>query len=101
MIKTKSTRKVAVGTVKKSHATISATWLFRKVFHVGDDGLRRFGRYFSTVDLATSMPSLCSSPTMRGAPHVGLEPHMSRISLRTSLETPGRPGLPRWLSRRQ
>jgi hypothetical protein len=29
---------VAVGTIKKSHATISATWLFRKVFHVGDDG---------------------------------------------------------------
>jgi hypothetical protein len=68
MIKTKSTRQVAVGTVKKSHATISATWLFRKVVHVGDDGWRLLGRYFSTVDLATAMPSLYSSPTMRGAP---------------------------------
>lgn len=30
------------------------TWLCRKAFHVGDDGLRLFGRYFSTVDLEAS-----------------------------------------------
>ena len=28
--------------------------------------------YFSTVDFATMIPSLPSSPTMRGEPHVGL-----------------------------
>ena len=66
---TNSTWKVAVGTVKKSHATMSVTWLLRKAFHVGDGGLRTRGRYFSTVDLATVMPSLRSSPTMRGDPH--------------------------------
>jgi hypothetical protein len=35
---TKSTRHVVVGTVKKSHATMSLTWLLRKAFHVGDEG---------------------------------------------------------------
>jgi hypothetical protein len=42
--------------------------LFRKAFHVGDDGFLGRTRYFSTVDLATSMPSLHSSPTIRGEP---------------------------------
>src|SRR2546430_5707024 len=98
---TNSIWKVAVGTVKKSHATISATWLFKKAFHVGDGGLRTRGRYFSTVDLATLMPSLRSSPTMRGDPHIGFERHMSRMRLRTSLDMAGRPGLPLWLRCRQ
>ena len=53
MMTTKSTLKVPVGTVKKSHATRSWTWFVRKAFHVGEDGLRTFGRYFSTVDFAT------------------------------------------------
>src|SRR5687767_10707102 len=98
---TKSTRHWTVGTVKKSHATLSLTWLAKKARHVDDGGFRTRGRYFSTVDLATVMPSLRSSPTMRGEPQVGLLHHMSRIKSRTSLEMGGRPGLPLWLSRRQ
>ena len=46
-------------------------------------------------------PSLLSSPTMRGEPHVGLLHHMSRINSRTSFEMGGRPGLPLRLNRRQ
>jgi hypothetical protein len=61
---TTSTLKAAVGTVKKSQATISSIRLLRKAFHVGEEGLRVQGRYFSTVDLATLIPSLWSSPTM-------------------------------------
>jgi hypothetical protein len=39
MMNTKSTLKVTVGTVKKSQATMSLTWLFKNAFQVGDDGL--------------------------------------------------------------
>ena len=69
------------------------TWLAKKARHVGDGGFRIRGRYFSTIDLATVMPSLRSSPTMRGEPHVGLLRHMSRMRSMTSLEMVGRPGL--------
>src|SRR6266567_4915831 len=68
---TKITLKVAVDTVKESQATKSWTWLFRNAFQVGEAGLRERGRYVSTVDLATAMPSFWSSPTIRGDPHVG------------------------------
>src|SRR5688572_2167864 len=101
MTKTKSTRKCTVGTVKKSQATMSVRWLFRKDRHVGDDGILSRGRYASTVDLATSMPILWSSPTMRGEPHVGLQRHISWMSSRTALATVGRPGLPLTLKRPQ
>src|SRR5215831_18189183 len=60
--------------------------LWRKAFHVGEGGLRTRGRYFSTVDLATVMPSLRSSPTMRGDPHRGLERHISWMRSQTSWE---------------
>src|SRR5687768_6786796 len=86
MINTNSTRHWMVDTVKKSQATISLTWLLKNAFQVGDGGLRSRGRYFSTVDLATVIPSFRSSPTMRGEPRVGLLRHMSRIKSRTSLE---------------
>jgi len=36
----------------------SCTWFFKKVFQVGDDGLGGRTRDVSTVDFATSMPSL-------------------------------------------
>src|SRR5712691_1592461 len=98
---TNRTLQLAVGTVKKSHATMSLTWLLRKAFHVGDDGLRLCGRYFSRVDLATLIPSLRSSPTIRGDPHSGFERHISWMRSRTSLAMAGRPGLPLWLSCRQ
>ena len=73
MMSTKSIWHVTVGTAKKSQAIRSWTWLCRNAFHVGEDGLRTLGRYFSTVDLATSMPSFRSSPTIRGEPHVGFD----------------------------
>lgn len=101
MTSTKSTLYVTVGTVKKSRATRSLTWVFRKPFHVGDGGLRCRTRYFSTVDFATSMPSFRSSPTIRGAPYSGLARNMLRIRSRTSLAITGRPGVPCWLKRRQ
>jgi hypothetical protein len=42
-----------------------------------------------------SMPSLSSSPWMRGAPHSGLSRLIWRISFRASWQTGGRPGWPR------
>jgi hypothetical protein len=73
-------------------ATKSWTWLLRKVFHVGEGGLHSRTRYFSTVDWATSMPSLRSSPTIRGEPQVGFACHIAWMSSRTSWATAGRPG---------
>ena len=72
MMNTNRTLKLAVGTVKKSHATRSLTWLWRKAFHVGEGGLRMRGRYFSTVDLATVMPSLRRLPHNARQPHQGI-----------------------------
>src|SRR5712691_8822410 len=78
MTRTKSTRTVTVGTTKKSRATTSCTWFFRKVFHVGDGGFLGRVQYFSTVDFATSTPSFRSSPTIRGEPHAGVRlPHLA------------------------
>jgi hypothetical protein len=54
-----------------------------------------------TVDLATSMPGLRSSPTIRGAPQVGFACHIVRIKSRMSLAIAGRPGLPCWFRHRQ
>ena len=42
-----------------------------------------------------SMPSLSSSPWMRGAPQAGFSRHILRIRSRTSREMSGRPGWPR------
>jgi hypothetical protein len=70
-------------------------WFCRNAFHVGEGGFRGRTRYFSTVHLATSMPHLRRSPTIRGEPHIGFARHMSRISSRTSLAMAGRPGVPR------
>ena len=51
----------------------------------------RHGRYLPTVAWLTSMPSLSSSPWMRGAPQSGLARLMSRISRRISSGTLGLP----------
>jgi len=63
---TNRTSNVAVGTVKKSTATKSPTWLSRNVRQVCDGG--RFDRsmYPATVDWETWMPSLASSDWIRG-----------------------------------
>src|SRR3989442_9848841 len=52
--------------------TRSRTWLARNVRHVCDGGERRFGSRRETVRSATSIPSFCSSPWIRGAPQRGL-----------------------------
>jgi hypothetical protein len=74
---------------KEIQGTSSCTWFFKKVFHVGDEGLRGRTRYVSTIDLATSMPSLYSSPTIRGEPQVGFACHIAWMSSRTSWATAG------------
>ena len=54
------------------------------------DALLEF--HFSTVALATWMPNLASSPTMRGDPQRGFAPDISRIRSRTTSATAGLPG---------
>ena len=57
--------------------------------------VRIFGKdNFSTVDLATSMPSLRSSPTIRGEPQPILASDNLRINDLISFDTVGLPGLP-------
>src|SRR5881628_2311219 len=65
---TNSTRKVAVGTVKKSNAIRSLAWFFRNVRHTCDGGLRCRTIYFETVACETVRPSFNSSPWILGAP---------------------------------
>src|ERR1700704_4085754 len=47
--------------------------------------------YLATLVCPTSMPSLSNPPWIRGAPHSGLAMLISRISLRISGGTVGRP----------
>jgi hypothetical protein len=68
--------------------------LFRKAFHVGYGGFLDRTRYFSTVDLATSIPSFRNSPTIRGEPQPGLAADILRINALISSDTVGLPGLP-------
>jgi hypothetical protein len=66
------------GTVKKSSATKSRTWLARNVRQVWDGGERRFWINRETVRSDTSRPSFRSSPWMRGVrrhDHERLPPH--------------------------
>jgi len=60
---------------------------------VGDGDF--FGRtmYFSTVALARWIPTLASSPTIRGDPQSGFALDIWRIRSRISLGTAGRPGV--------
>ena len=87
--------------MKKSRDTSSLAWLARNARHAGDGGLERRTLYFSTVALATSMPSLRSSLVMRGDPQDGLARDILRMRSRTSLAMAGLPGIPRRLSRVQ
>jgi len=80
--------------MKKSIYTRSRRCWSRNVRRVGDGGLSRRGRYFSTVDLATSIPSFASSATILGEPHVGLAFHIRPMSSPSSGEIGGRPGPP-------
>src|SRR5262249_4125179 len=49
--------------------------------------------YLLTLLSAISMPSLSSSPWIRGAPQEGFSRHILRIRSRSSREMTGRPGL--------
>src|ERR1700682_650352 len=51
--------------------------------------------YLLTLLSPMSMPSLSSSPWMRGAPQLGFSRHILRARSRTSREMAGRPGWPR------
>src|SRR5437867_11616036 len=73
-----------VGTVKKSTATKSLTWLFRKVRHVCEGGFLGRAIYLATVACERLMPSLSSSPWILGAPQRG-----PRSSYGSDPEPPG------------
>src|SRR5262249_38787193 len=92
-MKTNRTLKATVGTTKKSTDTRSFTWLSRKARHVGEGGFVGRTMYFSTVALATAMPSLASSPTMRGEPQSGFAVDILPMRSRTAFATAGLPAL--------
>jgi hypothetical protein len=96
-----STPNVALGTVKKSIATRSFTWLSKNARQDGDDGFLCFTMYLATVDTATSMPSFASSLRMRGAPQVTFAVDIFRIRPTSSRSKPGRPPRPARLLRVQ
>ena len=81
-----------VGITKKSTDTNCLRWFSRNVRQVYEEGFRGLTMYLETVDWDTSMPSLSSSACIRGAPQVGLETHIFRMSSLTSRWVSGRPG---------
>ena len=87
-----SSRKEIVGTTKRSIEAIPSAWFRRNVLQPCDGGRRRRAMYLATEVWPTSMPSLRSSPWMRGAPQRGFARLISRISCRTSKGTLGLPG---------
>lgn len=80
-----------VGTTNRSIDAIPSAWLRRNVFHPCDGGRLPRAIYWATVVCPTSMPSLRSSPWIRGAPQNGFATLISRISCRTSSSVFGRP----------
>ena len=74
--------------------TRSLTCVSRNVRHVGDGEPLARTRYFSTVDFATTMPTLATSPTIRAEPQLGLAREIWRIRVRISGSMAGRPGRP-------
>src|SRR6478672_10183960 len=81
-----------VGTTKRSIEAIPSAWLRRNVLQPCEGGRLRRAMYLATQVWPTSMPSLRSSPWMRGAPQRGFAMLISRISCRTSRGTLGLPG---------
>src|SRR2546427_3431058 len=90
-ISTKSTREVAVGTVKKSNAIRSRAWFIRKARHAGDGGRRGRSMYCETVACETVRPSFNSSPWILGALQSGFARLICRSRSRSSLPIAGRP----------
>src|SRR5467141_1812018 len=66
-------RNEIVGTTNKSIDAMPSAWLRRKVFQPCDGGHLLLAMYFATVVCPTSMPSLSSSPCIRGAPQSGFD----------------------------
>jgi len=91
-MKTKSTAKLTVGTMKKSIDAKHPTWFLRNTRHVCDGGLGWRVVYLETAAWELSIPSLSNSPWIRGAPHNGFSWLMRAISLRMSGGIAGRPG---------
>src|SRR6478672_8213034 len=85
-------RNVTVGTTKKSTDARHSKWFRRKARQVGDGGLEGRIMYFETAAWLISMPSLSSSPWIRGAPHRTLSRLMRLIRFLMSDGTEGRPG---------
>ena len=81
-----------VGTVKKSIDARQATWFARNARQVGDAGFGRFTMYRSTVDFATSMPSIFSSDRILGLPQHAFADDIWRMRFWISSGTGGRPG---------
>ena len=71
--RTRRTRKVAVGTAKKSTEAMSFAWLVRKVRQFWDGGFLWRTMYFETAAWLISIPSLGSSPWILGAPQSGFD----------------------------
>jgi hypothetical protein len=72
-------------------AAMSGAWLRKKVRHPWLGGPRRLTMYLATLDWATSIPSLSSSPWMRGAPQSGFSTLIRRTNARSSVSICGRP----------
>ena len=89
-----STRKVDVGTVKKSYAAMSGMGLRRNVCQVCEGGWRVRTMYLATVRSATSCPKRSNSEQIRGAPQPGFSRDIFWINSRTSQGMGGRPGSP-------
>ena len=73
-----------VGTMKKSTDTNVVRRLFTKVFQLCEGGFRFRTIYLLPLVSPMSMPSVRSSPCMRGAPQSGLFLLIMRISCRVS-----------------
>jgi hypothetical protein len=80
-----------VGTTSKSIDAMQSVWLRKKVFHPCDGGRLGLTMYFATVVCPISIPSMRSSPWIRGAPQSGFATLMSRMSSRISIGVFGRP----------
>jgi len=81
-----------VTTTNMSIAAMSGSWLCRKLRQVGEGTLGRQGVQRPTVAWLILIPSLSSSPWMRGAPHNGLSLLIRRIKAGISVPIVGRPG---------
>jgi hypothetical protein len=70
-------------------------WLTRNVRQVWEGGVRRFGSSRETVRSAMLIPSLTSSPWIRGAPHSGFAAAIRLTRAAISALTGGRPPVDR------